>query len=111
MYKTTFKKPDGAETMLVDLGEVHYSCEVFVNGESLGILPMSPYKCEIPAEILKQDNVLEVRVSNTAANEYESTKSFDKWQTLQLTSYYPTQKLFHVDSLSGGLYGPVKLYY
>ncbi len=111
MYKTTFKKPEEAGAMLIDLGKVHYSCEVFVNGKSLGIIPMSPFRCEIPAEILKDDNVLEIRVSNTSANEYESTKSFDKWQPWQLTTYYPTQKMFHVDSLSGGLYGPVKLYY
>ena len=111
MYKTTFKKPKETGAVLLDLGQVHYSCEVFLNGKSLGIIPMSPFRCEISEEVLKDDNVLEVRVSNTSANEYETTKSFDKWQPWQLTTYYPTQKLFHVDYLSGGLYGPVKLYY
>ena len=111
IYKTKFKKPENSETLLLDLGEVHYSCEVFVNGKSLGILPMSPYRCEMPESVLKEENILEIRVSNTAANEYESTTSFDKWQIWQLTTYHNTQKLYHADSISGGLFGPVKLYY
>lgn len=111
IYKTTFLKPKDAGNILIDLGQVHYSCEVFVNGKSLGVIPMSPFICFIPEEILRGENLLEIRVSNTPANEYESTTSFDKWQPWQLTTYYPTQKLYHVDSISGGLYGPVKIYY
>ena len=111
IYRTLFKKPENSGTLLLDLGKVHYSCEVFVNGKSLGILPMSPYRCEIPESIVQEDNVLEIRVSNTPANEYESTTSFDKWQIWQLTTYHNTQKLYHADSISGGLIGPVKLYY
>ena len=111
IYKTTFNKPKESGAIMLDLGEVHYSCEVFVNGISKGIVAMSPYTVELQAETLKEENILEIRVSNTAANEYESTTSFDKWKPWQLTSYYPTQKLYHVDALSGGLYGPVKLYY
>lgn len=111
MYKTTFKAPKKDGTVLLDLGEVFCSCEVFINGKSFGVLAMSPYALEINAGELNEENILEIRVSNTPANEYEYTTSFDKWQMWQLSTYYTTQKKFHKDSLCGGLLGGVTLKY
>lgn len=111
IYKTSFRKPATAGALCLDLGEVRYSCEVFLNGHSLGILPMSPYRVELPTELVAEENTLEIRVSNTAANEYERTTSFDKWKPWQLSTYLPTQKTYHAFSLSGGLFGPVKILY
>jgi hypothetical protein len=72
---------------------------------------MSPYRVELPTELVAEENTLEIRVSNTAANEYERTTSFDKWKPWQLSTYLPTQKIYHAFSLSGGLFGPVKILY
>lgn len=109
IYETEFQLSDCDEDLCLDLGEVHYTCEAFLNGKSLGVKVMKPYKYELPKELLQNKNVLEVRVSNTPANEYSYTKSFDKWAKWQLSPYWEKEKLFQKDSISGGLYGPVKI--
>lgn len=111
VYKTTFELTGEKDKICLDLGAVFSSAEVYLNGESLGIKVMAPYRYIIPKALLKEKNNLEIRVSNTAANEYLHTKSFDKWQPWQLTSYINHQTIFHKDSLKSGLYGPVKILY
>ena len=111
VYKTIFIKPAKmGNTVTLDLGTVYHSCEVFLNGESLGVLVMSPYRLEIPAERIKQENTLEIRVSNSVANEFQYTKALDRWATWQLTRYFVLEKEFDKDSLCGGLIGPIVLY-
>ncbi len=111
IYKTRFSLPEKASKIRLDLGKVCCSCEVFVNGKSVGVKAMTPYVVEIPGDLLEEDNLLEIRVSNTGANEYLYTDSFDKWQPWQLTGYRDMEKVFHADSLASGLYGPVKILY
>ena len=109
IYTTTFENVEG--DAILDLGEVKYTCEVTVNGHNLGVKVMKPYRYRIPAAIMKEVNQLEIRVTNTAANQCYYTKSFDKWQRWQMTPYYEKQKAFYADTLDSGLYGPVKLHY
>lgn len=111
IYKTRFSVPEKKSRLQIDLGQVHETCEAFLNGKSLGVRVMSPYTYEISADMLQPDNTLEIRVSNTSANEYVYTKSFDKWKDWQLSPYHSIEQVFHEDSLSGGLYGPVKICY
>ncbi len=111
IYKTRFSLPEKTSKIHLDLGKVCCSCEVFINGKSVGVKAMSPYTIEIPGVLLEEDNILEIRVSNTGANEYLYTDSFDKWQDWQLTPYRDRENIFHADSLSSGLYGPVKILY
>ena len=96
---------------MLGLGDVYNTCEVFVNGVSYGVCGMSPYVYEFDAEVLKETNVLEIRVSNTPAAEYLRTKSFDKWKSWQTGPYCETQDVFHKDALQGGIYGPVRILY
>ena len=109
VYETSFGKP--SSPAVLDLGDVRYTAEVFVNGKSLGVKIMPPYRYEIPTEILENDNKLEIRVTNTPGNQYQFTKSFDKWGSWQLTPYHERQLLFDRDTLDSGLYGPVKILY
>ncbi len=109
MYKTSFKAPKKDGTVLLDLGEVYCTSEVFVNGKSKGVLTMSPYRIELSADELCDENLLEICVTNTPTNEYRSTTSFDKWQLWQLGTYYPLQKMYSANALPGGLIGPVVL--
>lgn len=112
IYKTTFIRPEemGA-TMTLDLGTVYHSCEVFLNGESIGVRVMSPYHFEIPISSIRPENTLEIRVSNSVANEFHHTKFFDKWANWQLSHYFTLEEEFDKDSLCGGLLGPVVLAY
>ncbi len=110
-YKTTFKNPATDNDVVVDLGKVRVSCEAFVNGESVGVRAMSPYRFVVPKELLKEENVLEVRVSNTVANERVHTKTFDKWANWQRSPYELKLAKFEKSSMDSGLFGPVKILY
>ena len=110
-YKTIFNKPATDGDVVLDLGKVRVSCEAFVNGESVGVRVMSPYRFNIPAKLLKEKNVLEVRVSNTVANERVHTKTFDKWANWQRSPYELKIAKFDKSSLPSGLFGPVKILY
>ena len=83
--------------------------EVFLNGESVGVLIMPPYKLTLSADMLKANNTLEIRVTGSAANEYKYTKTFEKFAKWQLSPYHDRQMVFCEDNLSAGLFGPVKI--
>ena len=95
----------------MDLGEVKYTCEVTLNGHPLGVKVMPPYRYDLPAGLMKEQNQLSIRVSNTAGNEYLHTRTFDKWAPWQLSTYHQKQLEFCKDTLDSGLYGPVRLLY
>lgn len=109
VYKTEFTLDEVRENISLDLGTVKYTCEVFVNGKSCGVKVMSPYSFDISSCVNPGKNTLEIRVSNTAANEFYYTKEFEKFEPWQLSPYHEIEHSFHKDSLESGLYGPVKL--
>ncbi len=112
VYSTEFARPKGDfEKFTIDLGRVDYSAELFLNGEHLGVLVMPPYRLSVSASVLKEKNLLEIRVTNNAANEYKYTKTFDKFSKWQVSPYHNKQMAFCDDKLTGGLFGPVKIYY
>lgn len=94
----------------IDLGQVHYAAEVYLNGHSLGTVLTSPYRLKIPANVLAENNDLLIVVTNTSANLYVHTDYFDKWKTEELSPYFEAELEFAKDLVSGGLYGPVTLY-
>lgn len=112
VYEKKFTLPadkTGAEGE-IDLGQVHYAAEVYLNGHSIGTVLTSPYKLKIPANVLSENNDLLIVVTNTSANLYVHTDYFDKWKTEELSPYFKTELEFAKDLVSGGLYGPVTLY-
>ncbi|MDD5602932.1 MAG: glycosyl hydrolase [Eubacteriales bacterium] len=95
---------------LLDLGDVRYSCEAVLNGHLLGIRCMPPYSYTIDSsKLCSGQNRLEVRVSNTAANQFVHSRSFDKWTDIQMGPYHKLELNFESESVDGGLYGPVRL--
>ena len=112
VYEKKFTLPAdkiGAEGE-IDLGQVHYAAEVYLNGHSLGTVLASPYRLKIPANVLAENNDLLIVVTNTSANLYVHTDYFDKWKTEELSPYFEAELEFAKDLVSGGLYGPVTLY-
>ncbi|HEX6924905.1 MAG TPA: glycosyl hydrolase [Longimicrobiaceae bacterium] len=68
-YTLEFERPAGsASAYLLDLGEVHESAGVALNGDSLATLIGPSFRVKIPAERLRERNRLEVTVTNLMAN-------------------------------------------
>ena len=69
VYKTTFAKPSGnAQTWQLDLGKVAHSARIILNGKELVTLISSPYSVNIPVAELKEENILEISVTNLMGN-------------------------------------------
>lgn len=111
VYETTFELDDDkvGRACELNLGEVHFAAQVYLNGQSLGSAFMSPYKLKIPAGILDKNNTLKVAVTNTCANWYVNTDYFDNWKTEELSPYFSGEIAYAKDFVSGGLYGPIIL--
>ena len=68
-YSISIGKPSGSATSyLLDLGKVHETAEVFLNGKSIATLIGPSFQCIIPAAAFQQTNKLEVVVANLMAN-------------------------------------------
>lgn len=70
-YTIQFKKPEGgnsAKAWLLDLGKVHETAEVFLNGKKLSTLIGPVYQVNVPASSLLAENKLEIVVANLMAN-------------------------------------------
>ncbi|MBQ8611380.1 MAG: beta galactosidase jelly roll domain-containing protein [Oscillospiraceae bacterium] len=112
LYETSFALESVPAEAALELGEVKYTCEVWLNGTPLGKKVMPPFRFALPAGVLQRQNILQVRVTNTAANEYAHTRTLDKWQPWQRADHYYQKELeFDRDAYESGLYGPVRLVY
>jgi hypothetical protein len=68
-YSTTFAKPsENAPAWLLDLGKVHETAEVLLNGKKIATLVGPSFQVTIPSSSLKANNTLEVIVANLMAN-------------------------------------------
>lgn len=92
----------------ISFGKVEYSCKVSINGKVVFVIA-EPFVAEISGKLKKGENVLEITVANTMANEYVNTKQFDGYSKGELGPYHEKSKEFERESLGGGLYGPVEL--
>ncbi|WP_276503786.1 glycosyl hydrolase [Terrimonas pollutisoli] len=68
-YSINFNKPSGTSSAyLLDLGKVHETAEVILNGKKIATLIGPTFQCVIPASALWPTNKLEVIVANLMAN-------------------------------------------
>ncbi len=112
VYETSFALPAekvGKEGE-INLGDVHFTACVYLNGQPLGTALMPPYRFKIPRGVLDENNKLKIAVTNTPANWYVHTDYFDKWDIKELSPYFEGELDFAKDFVSGGLYGPVTLF-
>ena len=112
VYETIFTLPDEkvGKTGKLDLGDVHYAASVYINDKFIGTALTTPYRIEIPEDILSKNNTLRIVVTNTSANRYIHTDYFNKWKTEELSPYFEPELEFAKDFVSGGLYGPVSIF-
>jgi len=60
--------PAGTTAWRLDLGTVHESARIVLNGQELGTFIGPWFRVDVPADALRDRNVLEVEVSNLMAN-------------------------------------------
>ena len=95
--------------VLLDLGVVNYLAEVFVNGQSLGVLWKAPFRVDITDAAKLGSNAVEVRVTNVWKNRLIGDLRLPEAERITWT-YYP----FYKDEpdaplMDSGLIGPVRL--
>ncbi len=74
VYRTAIEVPTEATNVSLDLGQVGDIAEVFVDGESKGVRMWSPYHFDLGSETISGLHQLEVRVTNSMANEYNGAQ-------------------------------------
>lgn len=68
-YSVQFSRPqENADAWLLDLGTVHESARVRLNGREMGTLIGPSYQIRLDQELLQANNTLEIDVSNLMAN-------------------------------------------
>ena len=118
-YAATVPRPTArADVGRLDLGRVHDSAQVRLNGQDLGTLIGPNFRIDVPADRLRASNLLEVTVTNLMANRIAALeRSGVPWKTfynVNFPSRLPENRgsdgLFNATKwkpLDSGLLGPV----
>jgi len=93
---------------VLDLGEVRYACEAELNGTSLGKRVWPPFAYQVNGLLREGKNELKVIVTNTLANQYVTTRVFEKFPS-NFFGYSHPSLYFERDSVSSVLHGPVQV--
>ncbi|MDR1939077.1 MAG: hypothetical protein LBQ73_11360, partial [Tannerellaceae bacterium] len=102
-YETTVIVDDLSPEMFIDLGEVKYMAEVFVNGISVGARLWSPFKFDISEAMRSGENKIRIRIGNIIANEMWMKDDLGKLRT------WGWRGAPDFNKYEAGLFGPVKL--
>ncbi len=87
--------------IVLDLGRVAQSAEVFVNGTSAGLVFFDPYRLDITKHVRAGTNRIEIVVANTLMNYYS--------QFAELARNTPNLGGIRLDQRASGLLGPVAI--
>jgi hypothetical protein len=107
-------KKDLNKTAWLDLGDVRESAEVFLNGKSLGVAWCLPMRVPIKADILKENNTLEIDVTNLSANRIRyidrKGENWKKFYDINMVDIrYTPFDASKWNVVESGLLGPVKI--
>lgn len=109
MYTNTFElcRPDGRYEL--DLGQVHWYAEIWVNEHLAGVRVWAPYRLDITEYLVEGQNKITVIVANSAANERRHML-VDEGMALGWNRYWNEDNIDRESSnLTAGLLGPVDL--
>ena len=118
-YSVSVPRPSvRADAWRLDLGRVHDSAQVRLNGQDLGTLIGPNFRVIVPSDRLRESNLLEVTVTNLMANRIAALeRSGVPWKTfynVNFPSRHPENRgpdgLFTAakwEPLDSGLLGPV----
>jgi hypothetical protein len=92
---------------LLDLGDVKNIAEILVNGKTVGTVWKAPFKINLEKTLIKGDNLIEIKVTNTWPNRLigDAQAGANKTTFTTMPFYRPDSPLF-----PAGLLSYVKLY-
>jgi hypothetical protein len=119
-YLINFDRPSvGSDAYLLDLGKVHETAEIILNGKKIATLIGPTFQCVIPASAFQSNNKLEIIVANRMANRIAyMDRNNIPWKIFYNTNMPARKKenikngLFDASDwkpLPSGLLGPVTL--
>ena len=121
VYSTTFSRPvRSADAWRLDLGRVHESARVRLNGREVGVLIGPSFQLTLDPSSLGASNTLEIEVTNLAANRIaaldKEAVSWRKFYNVNFPARFPQNRgqdgLFSAaqwEPVESGLIGPVTL--
>ena len=116
-YSTKFRltSPAAANEWVLDLGAVHESARVILNGRVAGTIFCHPYKLRVGGRLRPGTNSLEIEVTNLAANRViHLDRTMVKWKKFHDINFVNVDYLpFNAASwayFDSGLGGPVRLF-
>jgi len=114
-YSLTFQKPGvKAERWLLDLGQLHESARVRINGNDLGIIWSLPFQVDVGDYLKEGENTLTIEVANLMGNRirYMDRKGIS-WRNFHEINFvnidYEPFDASGWDTQTSGLAGPVRL--
>ena len=111
-YRLSFPRPTGqARGWALELGQVYHSARIRLNGTDLGTLIAPPYRVELPDQLLRSSNDLEIEVTNLMANRIaDMDRRRVPWQKYYFVNIqYQPFNASAWEPMPSGLVGPVRL--
>lgn len=102
-YETSITIDDTSSSVFLDLGEVKYMAEVFVNDQSVGARLWPPFKFDISSTLKPGENKIKIKIGNLIANEMWMKEDMGKLRT------WGWKGIPDLNQYDAGLFGPVKL--
>ena len=102
-YETDINKEKAGSGISLDLGQVKYMTEVFVNGKSVGARLWPPYIFDLSRELKPGKNKIRVRVGNLMIGDMWIKEDIGKLRA------WGGDENPDFDKYDAGLFGPVKL--
>lgn len=106
-YETSLYVENKYSEMLIELGNVKYMAEVYVNGKSVGARLWPPFRFEISDYLKRGENSIKVRIGNLISNELwikDDMRKLREWN-------WAWKEDPDLSQYSAGFWGPVKLFY
>jgi hypothetical protein len=111
VYRTSFRLPDSyaGHRLVLDLGDLRYTGEVWLNGRLVDSLAWPPYEADISRFARAGENDLVVVVANLLANQMR-WNLFDSVIPSQFSRWWHDGSILReADHLRSGLFGPVRI--
>ena len=113
-YRSEFKLTDIElkNDWVLDLGNVKYACSLMLNGTSIDRKAWSPFHFLLPSNLLLENNLIEIDVTNTLSNLFTSIeyqKHIESIYSKEGARYVHQLKPWEEATRPSGLMGPVTI--